>query len=65
MDRITKQSVTAFSNKLNQSVLNYGLVLYLHSQMFIVRCRKNIRVEIRQQKEWIALSYIKNYPCQV
>ena len=27
--------------------------------MFIVQYRKNIRVEIRQQKEWVKLSYLR------
>ena len=30
--------------------------------MFKVQCRKHIRVEISQKKEWVKLSYIKNMP---
>ena len=47
---------------MNWSALNHELVLYLHAHMFKVQCRKNIRVEIRQKKEWVKLGYIKNMP---
>ena len=30
------------------NVLNHGLVFYLHAQMLIMRCRKEVRVEMVQ-----------------